>query len=48
MRPSVKKAFNLMYKKLLKAIMKQTEKIEVGKKRKREEEEQVKLNRELF
>ena len=48
MRPSVKTAFNLMYKKLLKAIIKQTEKIEVGKKRKREEEEQVRLNRELF
>lgn len=48
MRSSVKKAFNLMYKKLLNAIVKQAEKIEIGKKRKREEEEQVKLNRELF
>jgi hypothetical protein len=47
-RPSVKKAFTLMYKKLLEAIVKQTKKIEIGKKRKREEDEQVRLNRELF
>ena len=47
-RPSVKKAFTLMYKKLLDAIVKQNKKIETGKKRKREEDEQVKLNRELF
>lgn len=47
-RPSVKKAFTLMYKKLLEAIVKQNKKIETGKKRKREEDEQVKLNRELF
>jgi hypothetical protein len=47
-RPSVKKAFTLMYKKLLDAIVKQNKKIETGKKRKREEDEQVKLNRESF
>jgi hypothetical protein len=47
-RPSVKKAFTLIYKKLLDAIVKQNKKIETGKKRKREEDEQVKLNRELF